>query len=67
MDAQSVTFYRKYWTPAKARKWLATHGYTNKKIDITPSMLRFRQKPPSKFTNYRTLVLPGHVNVILGF
>jgi len=45
---QSVLFDKKKYNVPSAVKWLENNNYIYKKVDITKSLLRFRQIDPNK-------------------
>jgi hypothetical protein len=51
---QSILFDNKKWTINKAKNWLKKHQYNIGKLDKTNKYLRFRQKIPRKFKEFRT-------------
>tara|TARA_R110000851_G_scaffold153199_1_gene295167 strand:- start:605 stop:829 length:225 start_codon:yes stop_codon:yes gene_type:complete len=69
-ETQSVVFPKDKWTLTKAQKWLRDNNYKetyrNKKVDITPTQLRFRQTPPSKYKSYTSKKLKNGVILVLG-
>ena len=46
LQVQSVVFPRNVFTKKKAITWITKNGYVYKKLDITPTQYRFRQRPP---------------------
>lgn len=69
LKAQTVTFDKKKWTPAKASKWLKDHKFKSDKKDTTDTQHRYRQFAPSqcKTGSYKTLTenLPGGVSIVV--
>ena len=65
---QSVTLRRAKFTKGEAYDWARTHGYTTRKIDVTPQFYRFRQQDPERFRGgrFRTIDLGdvGHLIVV---
>lgn len=66
---QSLLFDRKYFDTKKAELWMKRNNFKSiKKVDITKNFLRFRQKNPNLFKNFRIIELNGNkVKAVLGF
>jgi len=45
-QVQSVLLRRSHFTLLEAKKWLEKHGYSHRKVDVTPAYFRFRQRDP---------------------
>ena len=43
---QSVLLKRSQFSLPEAKKWLEKHGYSHRKVDVTPGYFRFRQRDP---------------------
>jgi hypothetical protein len=56
-EVQSVLVPTDRFTARQAVKWVRDHGFRAAKIDTTDNYHRFRQFPPSKCHNYRTITL----------
>lgn len=46
---QSVLFPRNMYTRTQANKWIRDHGMIKLKVDVTKSLLRYRQHDPNHF------------------
>ena len=70
MGIQSVVFPKKHFTLSQAKAWIKRNNYKlthyGKKVDITPTQFRFRQKSPSSYKKYRTKTLPNNVKLVIG-
>lgn len=67
MSVQSVIFRRDKWTVPTARRWLKQHDFAyDSKVDSTVNFHRFRQYSPKRTEEYRTRVLPGGIELIIG-
>ncbi len=66
-EVQSITFKKRFWSVPRAKKWLREHDYTSKKVDVTPTLLRFRQQPASRFKRIRTKPITPSISLVLGF
>lgn len=64
---QSIVFRRELWTVADAKIWLRKHKFTSGKHDLTQNTIRFRQRMPRQFKDFRMLVLPKGIRFTLGF
>jgi len=69
---QSVSFDKKQWTVATARKWLSENGYISSKVDRKLNRLRFRQRDPEQlrtdgFMKYTTHRLPKGIELIITY
>ena len=67
---QSIAINKKAMSKSKAIKWVSDHFGTPKKLDITETEYRFRQKSPlilkkNGYINYYTKQLPNGVNLII--
>lgn len=60
-EVQSVIFDKLKWTAAAAKQWLRDHNFTGTGKDEGATYWRFRQKPPSRYREFRTIV-PGARN-----
>ena len=50
LKVQSLRFSKRHgWTDAGARRWLASHGYRGRSVDVTRNELRYRQREPDAF------------------
>jgi hypothetical protein len=56
---QSVLF-SKDWQPSAARKWLTSHGFKASSPESGRDYLRFRQEPPGRFEDFRTITLKSN-------
>ena len=48
-QVQSILLKRSYFTLPEAKSWIEKHGYTHRKVDVTPGYFRFRQRDPGTF------------------
>lgn len=67
---QSIAISRSAMTQAQAIKWVTDHFGNPKKIDVTATEYRFRQRSPivlrrSGFIHYYTKQLPNGVHLII--
>jgi hypothetical protein len=62
---QSVSLKRSKFTKDAALKWVRDHGYSARKIDVTPHLFRFRQVDPERVQGgrFRTIDL-GEVGML---
>ena len=66
-EVQSIIFDKSIWGEKTARYWLKSHNYKHKnKMHETGNYLRFRQKPPSMFNDYRTMDIGNGIAFIVG-
>ena len=49
---QSIIFKKQFWTVGRARKWLGSRGFTDTKVDVTNTQIRFRQRSPKDFVRF---------------
>ena len=67
-EIQSARFRRGVWTTSEARRWLKKHKLVPmKRVDISKNYLRYRIKPPSEFTHFRTKNLNNNMELVIGF
>jgi len=68
MFIQSVLFDKNKYTEKEARDWLKKNNYySNGKIHVTDTRLRFRQLNPDKFNFFRTIKLNQDIDLIIGY
>jgi len=67
-QVQSVTFNKSIWTVVAARRWLRQHDFLPiKRVDKTPTLLRYRIKPPKQFKRFRNKSIATGINLVVGF
>jgi len=67
MPIQTIIFDRRFWLPSEAKKWIRQHNYHPiKPMHATNRFYRFRINNPV-FNRYRTITLPIHVELVVGF
>jgi len=55
---QSIMFDKSKWSVSQAREWLKKHYYKhNGKVDSSGEFHRFRQYPPNRLKNPKTVSL----------
>lgn len=64
---QSVVFTRPQWTVPRAARWLRKHHFIVKKVDVTATQLRFRQRSPKPFKRYISKKVKDGILIIIGF
>ena len=57
MKVQSLLFPLDEFTSTQARAWARRHGYRDSPVDVTSAYTRIRQRPPGKFSTFRTVPL----------
>ena len=60
----TILFDKRRWSVPKAKKWLASHGYSSRKVDVTTNYYRFRQHVPNPNRRYYTVMLPNYVHLV---
>ena len=73
-NIQSVIIKKDKMTLFQAKKWIVNNkfklyyrNYNNKKVEITPTLYRFRQQSPKKYKKYRIKKINDKVSYVLGF
>jgi len=55
------------WTPKEARSWLNKHNYHPiKNVERKRNSLHYRMDDPSYYSEFRTMILPNGVHLVLG-
>jgi hypothetical protein len=67
-EVQAVLFDNKAWSTQQARAWLKKEGFVPiKRVDRTESLLRYRLRPPRRYTRFRVKAVKPGVSFVLGF
>jgi len=66
MTVQSILFARDAWNVREARRWLRAHGHKGGTPDETDEYLRFRQKTPRAFRQFRTIDFGDGIKAVVG-
>jgi len=62
-EVQSVIFAQRYWSTARAQKWLCEHGFVwDSKVDIKPN-----QFDPLRYKKYGIKKIKPRVELVIGF
>ena len=65
---QSILFKKRYWTIARAKKWLKSKGKKGLVVDETDNYYRFRQLDPDLFrkSSFRTIKYTPSIMAVIG-
>jgi hypothetical protein len=66
MNVQSISFPLTTWDVKSSRDWLRKHNYYPiKPAHFTENFIKYRLKDPDRSAQYKTIILPNDVHLIL--
>lgn len=65
MVVQSVLFSKDKFSVESAKAWAEKHGFVAHKVDVTDQFIRLRQKQPSRFKDFRTVIFTEGVKAVV--
>lgn len=67
IEVQSIYFRSPTWSSATSKIWLKKHNFKPmKKVHISGNLLRYRLRPTSKYTTFRTHEVGKHIYFVYG-
>jgi hypothetical protein len=64
---QSILFDKNYYSFSDAIKWIKSHNFVVKKVDITENYYRIRQLDPKNFNRFRIIDIKPGIKFVIGF